>query len=183
MTLEEDLNRVRATRVAERERIAQEQARLQVEEERLLDAATSLLGEATDLLSAAGVPMTEARLAHKQRQAWQWPAGRARVRGWRLACGDQPMLLRSDGWLAAIHECSDRKRTLCACTFVHASSPLPEHALGTVATDCGGELADGDEARTELTVRTKLQGDEVDLPFNAWLTEQVADLLDSASPA
>lgn len=44
-----------------------------------------------------------------------------------------------------------------------------------------GAEDDGEEAQPQLTIRTTLQGDQIDLVFNAWLTEQVADLLESHS--
>jgi hypothetical protein len=178
VTFENDVERELADRKAERERAEEGIAQLQNELKILVDDATARLIEAAGVLEGADVPRREARLAHKQRQSWQWPQGRARVHGWIFGCGDQPVMLRPDGWLAAVHECSDGKRTLCACTFTRASGPLPYQALTLLEPD--DELHGGDSARA-LAIRTKVAGDQTDLPFNAWLTQQVADLLETSS--
>lgn len=175
MGFKEDLERVQASRTAERE----EMSRLQEELARLLDGAAIRLHEAADVLAAAGVPTAEARLAHKQRQNWQWPAGRARIHGWILDCGDQPAMLRSDGWLAAVHHCSDAQRTLCACAFRHATDPLPRRAMTLVRREPDGDAPSEETAGLLLAIRTKIRGERTDLPFDAWLIEQVADLLES----
>jgi hypothetical protein len=60
----EDLERVQASRTAEREELS----RLQKELARLLDGAAVRLHQATEVLAAARVPTAEAGLAHKQRQ-------------------------------------------------------------------------------------------------------------------
>jgi hypothetical protein len=180
VSLNDDLSRELAERKARRQTAVDEQARLSDELTRLVAAAAVRLQDAADVLRSAEVPMEEARVAHKQRQSWQWPEGRARVQGWVINCGDQPVMLRSDGWLAAVHRCSDPKRTLCACTFGRADSPLPRQALSLAPAiaEAGGTV---EETQLELTIRTTQQGAQSDLRFNGWLTEQVADLLEAQS--
>lgn len=90
-------------------------------------------------------------------------------------------MLRPDGWLAAVHACSDSKRTLCACAFNHATHALPERAMTLTSRERDGETPRPDNAELLLAIRTKVRGERTDLPFNEWLIEQVADLLESPS--
>lgn len=166
MGFKEDLEREQASRTTQREEVA----RLEEEFTWLVDCAAVRLHEAAELLGAARVPTTEARLAHKQRQNWQWPAGRSRVHGWVLDCGDQPTMLRSDGWLAAVQHCSDSRRTLCACAFKHAAHPLPKRAMILVRRKAEGQAPSDENAELQLAIRTKMHGEQADLLFDGWLS-------------
>lgn len=167
MAFEDDLLQVQAEREQD---LAREEERSALEATFLAEAAERLLA-AAQKLTDSGAALAEARVAHKDRGNWIWPAGRSRVTGWTLQCGDALVMLRSDGWLAAAHRCDDPKKTLCACPFSRASSQVPPGIYLPV-------FADSDESSARgLVIRTTVDGSVQDLPFNRWLAEQVADCL------
>lgn len=167
MAFEDDLLAVQAERG---QALAREEQRANLETKLLAEAAERLVA-AAQKLSGSGIALVEARLAHKDRGNWVWPAGRPRVAGWLLHCGDTDVMLRTDGWLAAAHRCDDPKRTLCACLLSRARSPVPPGVYLPA-------IEDGKESGIrELVIRTTLAGSVQDLPFNRWLAEQVADCL------
>lgn len=167
MAFEDDLLQVQADREQE---LAREQERSALEATFLAEAAERLVA-AAQKLKLAGVATADARVAHKDRGNWTWPAGRSRVTGWPLQCGDTLVMLRLDGWLAAAHHCDDPRKTLCACPFSHASSQVPPGIYLPAFADIDDSSVRG------LVIRTTVDGSVQDLPFNRWLAEQVADSL------
>ena len=181
MSFHEDLASIQSERQSEREKAEREQARLQELANQLEQDAIERLIQAAQVLEAAGVEAREAQLAHKQRQRWQWPTGRARTQGWILQCGDHRLMLRQDGWLAAVHECSDSRRTLCACPFTRMSGPLPSHGLHILREPLDPSVRISKVAPGQLAIRMTTNDELTDYGFNSWLAEQVAVLLEAGS--
>ncbi|MCW2785545.1 MAG: hypothetical protein JWP74_2062 [Marmoricola sp.] len=137
----------------------------------LIIEAGSWLREAADELARRNVPLTDVCSAHKVRISWTWPARRTRTSGWILKCGEADLLLRPDGWLAALHRCSDPNATLCACRFSRSKGPVPPGVYLPLSDT--GEVPDGEQ---QLMVRTQVEGELTNLPFARWLAEQVVIL-------
>lgn len=137
----------------------------------LMADAEARLAEVAQRLGSAGVPTLTARLRHKDRGNWVWPAGRQRQPGWLLTCGDAVVLLTPEGWLTAAHRCNDPAGTVCACPLTAAEGPLPP------GVEVREPFEGDNKARSLVVVRTECNGATQELAFNRWLAEQVLDLL------